>query len=234
MENEFSCSLSGLSMSPLNYGLYECKTTLTGLDIDENKFYFRCKDKSGNVNEESYEFGLTGTEPLKLVSIEPEGTLFYKNITLKAVTSEGAENGKAICAFSNQDEQFANMIEFANTETNIHTQSLELPLSRYIYYVKCRDIAGNEVSTSTQFEVAVDTIPPKLLHLYTDASVLHIELDEDSICEYNLVERFRFGDGTLMTGEGNIHEASLMEGAKRYYIICQDKFENEMSIIVYP
>ena len=237
MKNDFECQTSGFITSTLHYGLYECKTKLSSLTTGENKFFFKCKDQPGkeekdrNVMQQSFAYSLTKTSKLNIDKIEPTGTIFNGNITLKVITSNGAENGKAICAFSEKEsDEFFNKVEFINTNSKVHEQSLILGTARYNYFVTCQDIAGNEVKGKTSFDVAVDLSRPEILRIYSTASSLNIELDEEVNCEFSN-KQFNFGTGTLMTKSQGTHSAPL---ADKLNIICKDAFDNQLSFVVYP
>jgi len=240
MNNTLQCATTSSQVSVINYGTYECRTTIDGIKSPQTDYFFRCKDKPSapekerNVNSESYRFTLRATEkPLKLTSIEPSGTLYDANPIIRVVTEGGSSNGAAVCAYSNQNVQFNNMILFLETNGTIHRQPFNLTTGNYQYFVKCQDIAGNELSANTTFTIAVDTTPPRIMQLYKDvgASILHITLDEDSTCEFSAVDRFRFGDGTPMTGTGKDHELSI--SANKHFILCRDVFNNELDAVIY-
>ena len=235
MPNKFTCVDSGFAVSNIYYGLYECSTILTGLTNKDNTFFFRCKDRSNNINSESYKFTLKGTIPLEILSIGPSGEFKESNITLKVTTAKGAENGKATCGYSLQDVSYENMIQFLTTNSNYHEQPFNLlQEGSYTYYVKCFDIAGNIVSSSTKFKVLIDRTGPTLIQLYTQGNILHIALDELSTCKYSTTGTFNYEtEGTPMTNEHSLdHEATL--DSKVYYITCTDEFNNKNSFIIYP
>ncbi|MBI2673532.1 hypothetical protein HYX19_04685 [Candidatus Woesearchaeota archaeon] len=240
MNNTFTCATTGSQISAINYGTYECRTTINDIKSPQSEYFFRCKDKPNapekerNVNSESYKFTLRGTEKqLKQVSIEPSGTLYNANPIIKLITEGGSSNGAAACAYSNQNLQFNNMILFLETNGTIHRQPLNLTTGNYQYFIRCQDVAGNELSTNTTFTVAVDTTPPRITQIYKDVggSILHITMDEDSSCEFSTIDQFHFGDGTPMTGTGKDHELSI--AGSRHFIVCRDIFNNEMNAVIY-
>jgi len=239
MQNTFQCVTTGIEQSLDVFGLYKCNTQLTKLEFGENKFFFRCKDQPNkqenlrNVNEESFVFSLFGTNSISIVDSGPSGVLFDVP-TLRVVTSGGAENGKALCAFAEEDVNFEAMTQFFNSDSNVHTQELIIDKGDYNYFVKCRDEAANEASTQINFRLDIDVSGPRIASLYKDtsASLLHLETTENSICEYSNVGSFRFGEGTLMTGQETIHEATLT--SQRYHIVCRDGKNNDAKFVVIP
>ncbi|MBU4502494.1 MAG: hypothetical protein KKA79_07895 [Nanoarchaeota archaeon] len=233
MEHDFDCASSSLSVSSVLAGLYECETELSLENLTEYTWYIRCKDTSDNVNKESFKFELNPTEPLEIISIGPTGTFYEADVTLKAVTSDGAENGYATCAYSDEETSFSNMIEFLTTGETLHEQLLTPGIGEFTYYVKCMDIAGNIASDNTTFTLDVDMEGPKIVFIYiTGSNYLHMEMDEPSTCEY-ANSTFVFGEGKAMTGiETTIHELAITE--PEYHIVCEDIYFNQADYIVYP
>jgi hypothetical protein len=230
MNGEMDCANSGFQQSSEYFGTYECSTTLTGVGENEiNRYYFRCMDNSGNINDDSYEFITKQTEdPLEIVEVGPEGTV-GQDISLEIETDNGADNGEATCKFYSEDVPYDSMIEFVDTNGSDHSQILEMAEGSYNYYFACMDVAGNFAYNSTSFTVEVDNNGPLIEIIYVDTaySVLYIEMDEESTCEY-ASESFTYGEGSLMTGEEKTgHEASLE--SLYYYIICQDIIGNQGS-----
>ena len=125
------------------------------------------------------------------------------------------------------------MIEFYETESTTHKQELYLLEGSYTYYVKCRDIAGNENSTTLSFEVAVDTDAPEVVYVYEEGDTLYLEMDEISSCRYSTNSTsFSYDDGLAMTGDNSyIHELSSTENM--FNIICVDEYDNKGSFKVY-
>lgn len=215
---------------------YECLTVLTNIKPNQNNnYYFRCKDLSNNTNQQSYVLTLKGTLPLNLdAQTKPTpnglGEIYTNNITLYAVTSNGAENGKATCLFSLPNAP--NAIQFVNTNSNVHTQPLILEKNNYSFDIRCYDIADNNASKILNFKITADLTTSILRYLYTDATNLYIILDEESTCQYSL-NSFTYGSGTDMSGN-NTKEHSLVITGKKYYINCKDIYNNPMpEIIVY-
>tara|TARA_Y100000310_G_scaffold290392_1_gene317534 strand:- start:1787 stop:5794 length:4008 start_codon:yes stop_codon:yes gene_type:complete len=231
MDNEMTCASSSTEQTSAYFGTYECSTRLSGLsDSELNYYYFRCSDQTGNVNEESYEFLLKSTEaPLEIVSISPEGELSGTDLALEIETKNGCCDGDATCKFYNEDVAYSNMIEFAESNATEHSQVLTLTEGDFSYYVTCQDVAGNEASNSTEFNVIVDLAGPSVEYVYVSVvyGTVNIEMDEESSCEW-AGEEFVYGEGTTMTGDGTTeHEASLE--TSYYYIICEDVDGNQGS-----
>ncbi len=233
MSKDFECSTSPFTVNSALHGLYECQTKLDLTNVTKYEWYIRCKDTANNENRESYKFSLTPTLPLEIISIGPTGTFYEEEITLKAATAQGAENGKATCAYSDKDDAFGNMIVFLKTDAAVHEQPLTPGIGELTYYVKCLDTAGNIASAKTTFTIDMDVTPPKISFIYvTPSNYLHIEMDEASNCEYSNAT-FSYGAGLPMTGSGTtVHELPIAE--KVYHISCQDIYTNEAKFIVYP
>lgn len=253
MENDFVCLASGYSAD--NLGTYKCSGSLPMQQADplnledngddgnstepgqspgniENNFYFRCKDREGNKNFQSYRFSLISTVSLEIIETSPEGVLTTgTNIELRVKTQGGAENGVAVCGLSLQNVGFSQMPAFQNTEAATHTQTLlKLDEGDYVYYVLCMDQGGNEARSTIEFTVESDTSIPELVYVFKDEQlgILHITTDEPTKCEY-ADSPFVFGQGIPMTPAGGFsedHEAALQSNMI-YVILCRDEFENE-------
>lgn len=231
MPYEMACEDENIE-NPTFFSLYECETTLTNINsAQENKYYLRCEDLAGNKNQQSYQLTLIGTTPLNIISAEPAGELFISSPTLRIVTQNGAENGKATCEFSNDN---VNFIEFINTNSNIHTQPLiNLTLGQYFYYVRCTDIAENEAFTTINFAVSIDEIPPTIIYIYESGDVIIVVTNENSSCRYSLNNpNFSFENGIATSGD-NTNEHSISELNSIYHLKCRDQFENMGSYTIY-
>jgi len=237
MQNNFNCVVSSTSRIPLFQGLFECKTKLTGIILGENKFFFRCKDQPGapedkrNTNEESFPFTLKAAKQLKATLISPpqNATLFVSNITLKVRTEEGAENGKAKCAFSQQNVPVTDMALFLNTDSTEHTQNLILPKGDYTIFIKCLDIAGNLIDLQSKFSIQVDTVPPQLTSIFKQGNILSLTVDEEADCEASSVD-FRFGEGIKILKQGFTHQTTFETSPM--FVICKDTSNNEAKFTI--
>ncbi|MDD5191575.1 MAG: hypothetical protein PHX96_00395, partial [Candidatus Nanoarchaeia archaeon] len=246
MENSMSCSTNLWEMNSNN--VYPCSTTLTGIkDRTENKFYFRCKDQPGteegsrNVNVQSYEYIIYGTQPLNILSTGPNETIKGSTdtipIELSAKTDNGYDNGNAICYYSTTGIE-NDYIQFLDTGTNEHKQRQDLTSGSYKYYFKCVDLGGNAAYDSTTFNVEVDRTPPSVIRVYKEGS-LKIITSEDSICTYSAKDcNFEIKDGIAMPYDNQeVHNAEWK--MQNYYIRCKDEYDNQpnpntCSIIVKP
>jgi hypothetical protein len=229
MIHDFDCDRSGFVRANK---YYQCKTTLTDL-MEENIFYFKCRDLKGNTNVESYEFRLYGSDSLFITSAGPSGVFYVPEQTLRVITSGGAENGKAKCGYFEEDVSYEDMIEFLETDSISHQQPLNLVKGIYAYYVKCRDIAGNEDSTTISFEIDVDFDSPEIVYVYKEGDTLYLEMNEVSSCRYLTNSTFfSYEEGLIMTGDGSfVHELQSTE--KMFNVICVDEYGNEGGYKIY-
>ena len=145
MENSMTC---GTESYQINADLqYTCSGDLTGISNNaDNKFYFRCEDKSSNVNVQSYELILKGSQPLNILRVEPNATISGSTetvpVTLYVKTDDGADEGVSICYFSatGGSDSYIAMFDTNNYE---HRQKLDLDGSQsgtnYSYYFSCID-----------------------------------------------------------------------------------------------
>ncbi len=232
IENNFAC-LSDLTVGNnfanyLEEGIY-CETTLTGLEDDtDNVFYLTCRDDSDqkNVLKPYVEFTLKGTTPLNITDYDlPSGTVYDLEQSFSVTTSRDAD-----CYYIINNGEWD---KFNNTGGTSHDSEVEFSVGQVDLEILCYDDAGNEDSVTASFNVAEDLIAPKLEQLYSDLSYLTIVLDEKAICEYS-DEQFIFGDGVPMVPNDYAlkHQAAI--GQDVYYIKCDDRFNNELSLVVYP
>lgn len=243
MYNEFSCDTNPFPTSSLYYGLYECETTLTGIeDQRDNYYYFKCEDKPSkpkeerNVNMESFDFLLRGTTGLEITDVDPDDweELKFNSPTLKVITSGGAfGNGDSFCGYNFDVPGWENGIEFLNTNSSVHEQPFfNLTAGEYNVHISCIDIAGNLANETSEFSVVVDVHPPQIQQIYTSPGILHIVTDEPSTCEYSVENTFAYGNGIPMTGILT-HEHTASREGDTYYLACTDSFGNVGNYVVY-
>lgn len=240
MENNMTCASNLEDMTPDL--VYACQATLIGLKNKvDNKFYFRCKDQpyvgdkacedGRNCNKQSFILTLKGTQPLNIISISPKNETvkgFGETIQVNLqVTTANGYNDNAFCYFSpTRNEQ--DYILFAETESRISKQRLDLTSGSYTYYVKCVDLGGNSVYESTSFKVESDSMPPQVTRIYKDLEQLKITTDEESTCSYSTSScSFALADGINMPNSNSKDHNIVWDVSKRYYIKCKDKYENE-------
>ena len=239
MENEFVCSTSVVEQNAQQ--LYPCTTTLTGIkDREENKYYFRCKDQPSkpdnerNVNVQSYEFILRGTQPLNIIDSGPNGTITDNTevvtLDLSVETSNGADEGVALCYFSDTGGEGSYVAMF-DSDSFEHRQTLTLPPGDYTYFFRCVDAGGNSDEANTTFTIFVDTLAPMITRVYKELDALKIVTDEDAECAYSLNTcNFNFDEGIAFIYSNpsirNSHFAPW-EANNVYYIKCRDDFGNQ-------
>lgn len=212
MENTMVCSAPPTGATSLFD--YECDAALP-VSEGTNSYYFACEDVVGNANVDNTLFTLIGTDPLLIDYAIPTGTIYTDYTELEVRTSEGAEDGNAVCSF--------NDVEFYQTGTSLHSQSLrDLSLGDYAYDILCTDVAGNTNSTIISFTADVDLTAPSLISVYKSGNKVYFSLDEETTCEYYF-EDFAFGDGVA------VENSFDLTGISTYDLKCQDVFGNEGS-----
>jgi hypothetical protein len=241
MENTMSCATSLTQINARE--LYTCSTELTGIsDREENNFYFRCKDQPSKAEEDryvnvvSYEFILFGSQPLNIISSGPNETTIGNTQTvpveLKLITDDGAQEGTAICSFSDTGEE-GNYVLMFETNSFEHKQILNLPTGNYNYFFRCVDIGGNAVEAEVSFGVIVDTQAPLVTRIYHDQpnSALKAVTNEDATCVYSLNScNYVFEEGLEMVySNPSVRTSHFAEWQSNqvYYIKCKDNFGNE-------
>ncbi|MEN7981904.1 MAG: hypothetical protein ABFQ65_00470 [Nanoarchaeota archaeon] len=248
MENDFDCS-SNFEVRNAQT-VYPCSTTLTGLkDREENNYYFRCNDTSGNTNKESTKLTLIGTQPLYIDFAEPNGTTVKDatspvQVLFEIETSSGAEDGKAFCSYKplgtlSYVQFLYNPVEM----TYQHTQELNLADGNYAYSIMCVDAGGNAVFEDITFDVETDIGSPVVIRAYKEDGYLKLITDESGMCVYNTQEdigcRYEFEDGIeLQTVDEDEHFIEW-DSQETFYVKCKDEFGNpplpsDCSIIARP
>ena len=234
MDGTMSCSSLITEMN--TQLLYTCATTLTGLKNNaDNNFYFRCKDKpletqDRNVNTESYKFTLVGTKPLVIDSVEPNETIKDSTevvqVTLKAETSAGYNEGEAVCYYSATGTE--DYIAFYNTQSYKHSQDLWLPSGAYKYFIKCIDLGGNAEIEEVNFVVESDNTSPIIVRVYRDEPYLKLITNEEAECVYDVVDcNYQFEDGTSITTTDGENHFTDWNTKTNLYIKCKDEYGND-------
>jgi hypothetical protein len=245
MAGTMQCTTNPFEMSAQM--LYKCTTTLTGLQSrQENKFYFRCKDKPWQIEDRyemqtGYEFILQGTEPLVIQDYGPigkiKGSAEIVEVTLMAETAAGANEGEATCFYSDScwdtDRSKTKFSQFFYPEgepTYIHTQdNIWVTPGEYTCVIKCRDVGGNLDQVEFEYEVEVDTSIPKIVRFYQEGGKLKIITDEKGSCAYSFDDcYFYFADGLGMDSVDGFEHFTTWNTEKTYYIRCQDQYQNSL------
>ncbi len=245
MENTMACARS---VTEFNANLwYACNGKLTGIeDRKDNKFYFRCRDQplaeesDKNVNEESYEFIVKGTQPLNILKVKPNGTIMGStsviSVNLEVETANGFKDGDAICYYSTTGNE-NDYVKFFETGSFMHRQRQDLQAGSYNYYVKCVDLGGNADYNKTKFKLEIDDKAPRVVRVKHDSGessvcgakgCLQVTTDEESICSYSTTTcNFELSNGIKMPFENTkVHYAEWSTDFN-YYIKCADKSNNQ-------
>ncbi|MEK6899356.1 MAG: hypothetical protein AABW79_04645 [Nanoarchaeota archaeon] len=240
MENTMSCVSKIYQQNAKQ--LYPCVANLNGIkDRATNTFYFRCKDQplkndsERNVNSESYVFILKGSQALNIIKTSPNSTITGSTdvvpVNLSVETSNGAEEGKAICYFSPTGVEGSYVLMF-QTNSYKHTQILSLTSGNYNYRFRCVDAGGNAAESSSSFNVLTDRQAPFVTRVYREGTdALKVVTNEDAectysttSCNYNFAEGLKFIYNPVTTK--NQHFARW-ESSKTYYIKCKDGYDNQ-------
>jgi hypothetical protein len=239
MKNNFNCNSK---IYEVNANLqYTCSGNLTGVkDMEDNKFFFRCKDSSGNQNAQSYPFVLKGSQLLSVKNTAPNGTIYGSTstttVTTSIETSNGAENGKSTCYYYattpsgtvNED----NFLQMYSTNDYVSKQDLDLIGGNYRVYFRCVDSGGNIASSNATFSLVVDKSAPAVTRVYRELpDALKVVTNEDAQCSYSLTTcNYNVKNGLAMiyanSGSKNVHLAQWKAG-QTYYIKCSDFYGNE-------
>ncbi len=240
MENSMECATKAYEINAnLNYA---CIGNLTGMkNQEDNKFYFKCKDQPGKDESErnrmiqDYPLTLKGSQKLNIISAGPNGTIFGSTetvtIDLTVKTDDGAEEGKAICYFSNTGEKDSYIAMFESNSFE-HKQSLDLTNGDYRYFFRCIDAGGNTAEADTSFSVFVDKQAPIITRAYKDEG-LKIVTNEDAECVYSLLGcNYVFEEGLpMLYSNPSLRKNHYVEWKANtiYYIKCKDDYDNKPS-----
>jgi hypothetical protein len=250
MENNFECEQSAEGGGLLGY---KCETTLP-ITEDENNYYFLCRDQpwlgeneERNVGADSgkfYEYNLKKTKnELKVDSVSPSGKITRGQepieIELRAKTSGGIDNGKSICRYEFEGEEFGD--RFLETDSNEHVQILtSMMTGNYKVKVFCRDEVGNVAEDITEFELELDTQYPEVSRVYNQGGSLFIVTTEDATCYFTKEENPECNlnsEKETMDGASSMFHNTEWDSESVHYIICEDIWGNKpnsCSIIVKP
>ncbi len=240
MENTMQCS-TRISQQNAQQ-LYPCTANLNGIkDRETNTYYFRCKDQpqkpdnERNVNSESYRFTLRGSQQLTIIKSGPNGTITGSTdvipLNLTVETSNGANEGRALCYFSPTGREGSYIAMFAS-DTFKHSQVLALASGSYSYYFRCVDAGGNAAQTNTSFTVFADRSAPLVTRIYREGSdALKLVTNEDAECVYSTTScNYNFAEGLKFIynppTSKNKH-FTRWESNKVYYIKCMDGYGNQ-------
>lgn len=245
MENSMTCSQSASEFNANMF--YTCRGQLTGIkDRTENKFYFRCKDQPGraeserNVNTQSYEFKVVGTQALNIIKLGPNGTIMGSTsvvpVDLQIETGNGYRDGEATCYYSRTGNE-NDYVKFFDTGNFIHRQRQELTAGTYDYFFKCVDLGGNADYNKTRIRIEIDEKAPTIIRAKHDSGessicgssgCLQIITNEESTCTYSTNTcNYEINNGIKMSGDKTKTHYAEWNTNYDYYIKCSDNSGNE-------
>jgi hypothetical protein len=247
MPNNMSCTTQVYQVNSMM--LYTCRAELTGIKREGTNYFVRCEDLQGepekdrNRNEQSFSFSLRGSNPLKLKTILPNGTLYGgvspMRVELKAESLFGCNNNRAVCFYSPTGEANSYVMFFDTDKTDgIHKQMLDLYSGQHTYFVKCVDAGGNVAENSTRFELDIDTTSPIITRAYFEDDYLKVVTARNSDCVYSTAScDFLFEEGITMPYAKSTTHVVSWESDKIHYVKCRDEFRNEpidCSMVIRP
>lgn len=203
-------------------------------------YYMRCQDTAGNsmVNPEVLSFVVDSTggsdriAPI-VVSVSPEGVVPEGVVQLYVETNE-----PSTCRFTADDSSY-DLMPVSNTFSGTieHRYDLSLQGGNHGLFVKCKDAAGNIMSSSYEIKFSIDNNPPDVLeHSPTNVNQnsfeVQISTDEFSYCRYSTISNTDYDEmnnAFEVTGD-IVHRAPLhfeSDGFHRIYVKCKDHAGNE-------
>ncbi len=235
MSHNFQCTSGGLNAYPT------CKTMLSGIvEGEDNNYYFRCGDKSGNVHpsdwpEEggvSVPYVVKASPSLNISSIRclhtdgPDCTvpIYDKQFNLSVTTQEGAENGIANCSLRMSS---GTLNPFLETGTPEHFQpGIKLSEGKHSLYLNCYDIAGNSAESKLDVEFKVDRDAPFIKSIYSEGANVKLSTDEKATCKYEWNSTvFNFNTALdISSSDKFLH--SFAPETMSFIVACSDRFGN--------
>ncbi|MEM4347706.1 MAG: Ig-like domain-containing protein, partial [Candidatus Altiarchaeota archaeon] len=165
----------------------------------------------------------------------------------RSVLLTGTTNEAATCRFDTTDVAYGSMAyAFGNIDVTTFAANYFAAEGSNTLYVRCKDTAGNVMTSSTQITFTVDSVAPYVTAAtpqggyYTSPATISVTTNEDSTCKYDTQDIAYGSMANIMTeGAGNVHTATptpASDGLIHYYIRCKDDSQNnEMtsSVLVY-
>jgi len=174
--------------------------------------------------------------PPIIISSSPHSIQNSRSIYMNITTNENA-----YCKYAGTDIIYANMIsDFTLLNTTSTYVNIALTNdSSYSFYIRCKDEANNEMTSSELVQFEIDSTVPTIISKTPVGTVdgqriiLNITTNEDTTCHYDLTSK-SFDQMTYsFDTNGKInHEKEILhlgEGQKTYYIACQDKAKNTVT-----
>jgi hypothetical protein len=234
---EMACTTQSYQVNSLM--LYTCTTELTSVSRTGTDYYVRCEDQQNapkedrNAMQQSFNFHLKGSNPLRLKTILPNGTIYggvsSMRVELRAETLFGCNNNRAVCFYSPTGQENS-YVSFFDTDKSdgVHKQMLDLYGGTHTYYVKCVDAGGNVAESNTTFNLDIDTTSPIVARAYYEDDYLKLVTIRDSECRYTTENcDFLFEEGQSMPYGDSPIKVVAWDDTKTYYIKCRDEFRNE-------
>ncbi len=212
-----------------------CAATITNITEGERLYFFRCKDKAGNVNQQSFPsegFTLKKTPALKIDEVKCihqygescDDDIFQKNITLQIMTSAGAEQGVSYCGASSTESMNPEFI-FLQTNSTIHRQENLGPFDQgdKKFNLICKDSAGNTANQFVTLKIKVDEVQPVIQKLYVLGATFTVETDEISTCSVST--KLTMEEPVQLATEKGLEHVMQVD-KDIVFLQCTDRFGN--------
>lgn len=218
-------------------------------DYGDYTYYVRCVDTSGNYDQQSgkisFVYKAPETAPQKkeeadndhlppvISGLSPLGDVDTERVTLSCAT-----DGEAICKYDTADTDYDLMRYQMDGQNDGTAHSKEIaPGSSgpYVYYIRCRDLAGNTSNHSARinFNFLATTDPgPRVSGLLPSGTIyqpniaLSAVTDREAECRWS-ADNVAFDEmaKALLTADGQTQYAIIQVdnfGEYDYYIQCKD------------
>jgi len=219
----YSCYLEGYDSSWSEFSSGNVRR-YENLKDGSYTFYAKAKDLSGNITLEptSSNFVIDTTPPNTRIIEGPNGTISGNDVTFKFSAQEpatfsfylsGYENGYSI---------------YLNTDSKTY---YNLPDGNYTFYVKAKDVVGNEQHQPAEISFTIDTLAPgatitsgpKGLITYNNVTISFAAKNPESF-EYYLSDRE--SEFSHSTHDTMVSYNNLSDGSYDFYVRAKDKAGN--------
>jgi len=181
--------------------------------------------------------------PPSISGLAPSGTIYTSNVVLSAKTNE-----PAVCRYGALDVDYDMLIsQFSSADKLYHTAQLVLSsFGSQVYYVRCRDIAGNTTKAAVKIiftyskwqnggenDPLKDIEAPRLSNpgplgeVLSEKVTILASTNEKASCKYDTVDNDYNSLANYMesTNNGTSHAKNIVlagQGQYSYYVRCKD------------
>ncbi|MBI3051823.1 hypothetical protein HYY74_05195 [Candidatus Woesearchaeota archaeon] len=214
-----NCTANGL-------GGFDCSFTEVNITAGLNNITLLANDSAGNSLIQNITFTYDTTGPAITINSPVSGSVFTSRSLFFNVSLDEA----GFCRYAQTNVSFDSMpASFANVSTTAFTARIYAEDGSNTYYIRCKDIAGNENNAYTTFQV--NTTPPVILNIGPNGTIkdplnLSVTTDEVEYCAYSQSD-VNFSSMTAFTNTGaGTHQTNVSslyrQGVNVFFVRCAD------------